>query len=192
MDKAHVAISTPGILTLTAQRITGQPPATHAGKQIPINYLSGAVGARQKFTVATGGTLVFSASFLAPVAKGTWPAFWLTGVASWPPEIDMAEWKGSGKISFNAFNSSSVAATKDVVYAEPGRWHDVKCELKDNGSGVARVKYWMDGKEVVTQYGKGVVGKEMYLVINLQMEGSSGAQGPGVSEYMFFCLTGCM
>jgi beta-glucanase (GH16 family) len=186
MDKAHVTISAPGILTLTAQRVTGQPPATHAGKQIPINYLSGAVGARQNFTVAKGGGLVFSASFLAPVTKGTWPAFWLTGVSSWPPEIDMAEWKGSGKVSFNVFNTSSVAATKDVVYKEPGRWHDVKCELHDSGGGAARVRYWLDGQEVVTQYEKGIVGKEMYLVINLQMEGSSGAPGPGESKYLFF------
>lgn len=97
MDSAHVAISTPGTLTITAQPVTGQPPATHGGQSIPINYLSGAVGAKQKFTVGQGQTLNFRASFLAPVARGSWPAFWLTGVNNWPPEIDMAEWKGSGK-----------------------------------------------------------------------------------------------
>jgi hypothetical protein len=70
MDKDHVKINTPGTLTITAQKVSGQPPATHGGQQIAINYLSGAIGAKQKFRVDTGQTLVFSGSFQAPVAKG--------------------------------------------------------------------------------------------------------------------------
>jgi beta-glucanase (GH16 family) len=184
MDKAHVTISTPGTLTITAQRVTGQQPATHGGKQIPINYLSGAIGAKQHFTVPAGGGLIFRASFHAPVGKGTWPAFWLTAVNGWPPEIDMAEWKGSGKISFNTFNTSTSVQTKDITYDSPNGWHDIKCQVKDNGGNVAQVKYWMDGTEVTTHYGRDYVGKALYLVVNLQMEGSSGTPGPGGSEYL--------
>jgi hypothetical protein len=183
MDKAHVSISAPGALTITAQRVSGQPPATHAGKQIPINYLSGAIGAKQHFTVSANSGLVFRAEFKAPVSKGTWPAFWLTAVNGWPPEIDMAEWKGSGKISFNTFNTSSEVAAKDVAYPKPGEWHEIRCQVRDHGGGAVQVKYWMDGTEVTTHYGKGYVGKELYLVVNLQMEGSSGGSGPGGSEY---------
>jgi Beta-glucanase/Beta-glucan synthetase len=29
-----------------------------------------------------------------PNSTGTWPAFWLTGTQSWPPEIDIYEWYG--------------------------------------------------------------------------------------------------
>lgn len=163
MDKDHVKILTPGTLTITANPAKGQSPATHAGAQIPINYLSGAIGAKQHFTVPTGGGLIFTASFLAPVAKGTWPAFWLTAVSGWPPEVDMAEWKGSGKISFNTFNTSSSVQTKDVNYPSPGNWHDVKCQLRDNGSGIVQVKYWLDGVEVTTHYGRDYVGKALYL-----------------------------
>ncbi|PVI05506.1 glycoside hydrolase family 16 protein [Periconia macrospinosa] len=179
MDQAHVKIPTPGQLTITAQYVTGQPPATHGGQQIPINYLSGAVGAKQKFTIPVGGGFIFSGSFKATTAKGTWPAFWLTAVNSWPPEIDMAEWKGSGKISFNTFNTSSSLQWKDVDYNNPGNWHDIKCQVRDRGNGKdAQVKYWLDGTEVTTHYGKDYVGKPLYLVINLQMEGSSGSPGP--------------
>jgi hypothetical protein len=96
----------------------------------------------------------------------------------------MAEWKGSGKISFNTFNTSSSVQAKDVAYKEPGKWHDIKCQLRDNGNNIVQVKYWMDGTEVTTHYGKDYVGKELYLVINLQMEGSSGSPGPAASEYM--------
>jgi beta-glucanase (GH16 family) len=185
MDKAHVNIASPGVLTITAQPVKGQPPATHGGKQIPINYLSGAVGAKQHFTVPTGGGFVFSGSFQATTTKGTWPAFWLTAVNGWPPEIDMAEWKGSGKISFNTFNTSSVLSWKDVTYSNPVRnpkiqticeghlltsysdlkdkFHDIRCELKDVNGKDTQVKFYMDGALQATHVGKGYTGKPFYL-----------------------------
>lgn len=188
MDEAHVAISSPGVLTITAQPVKGQPPATNGGEEYPINYLSGAVGAKQHFAVPEGGGLVFSASVQATTTKGvrnpfapqplkttpleskthanppqTWPAFWLSAVNGWPPEIDMAEWKGSGKISFNSFNTSSEVAAKDIPYPDPAAFHDIKCQLKDNGGGVVQVQYYMDGKMVTTQYARDYVGKEMWL-----------------------------
>ncbi|KAF2275734.1 uncharacterized protein EI97DRAFT_70707 [Westerdykella ornata] len=178
MDKEHVAISPPGTLKITAQPVKGQPPATHGGKQIPINYLSGAVGAKQHFNVPKGGGLVFSGSFQATATKGTWPAFWLTAVNGWPPEIDMAEWKGSGKISFNTFNTSSVLSWKDVAYNNPSQFHDITCELRDVNGKDTQVKFWMDGALQATHVGKDYTGKPFYLIINLQMEGSSGKPGP--------------
>jgi hypothetical protein len=73
----------------------------------------------------------------------------------------MAEWKGSGKISFNTFNTSSSVQAHDIGYPSPGNWHDI-----------------MDGTEVTTHYGRDYVGKAFYLIVNLQMEGSSGSPGP--------------
>lgn len=177
MDVAHAVISSPGVLTLTAQRVTGQPPAGKKGDLV-INYLSGTVHAKQQFTVPTGGGLVFYATLQAPVAKGTWPAFWLTAVNGWPPEVDMAEFKGTGKISFNTFNTSSIVASKDLPYESPEKWHDVKCQLEDNGGGVVKVTFWLNGRVMATQYGRDYVGKPMWFIINLQMEGSSGSPGP--------------
>lgn len=105
----------------------------------------------------------FSAEFQAPVAKGTWPAFWLTAVEGWPPEIDIAEWKGSGKISFNTFNTSSVVSAKDEAYPNPGAWHSVRAELEDSGSGNVGIGFWLDGRLVTRQVGKGYVGKAFWL-----------------------------
>ena len=168
---------TSSTLTLTARRVTGQKPATHGGKQIPIKYLSGAIHAKQHFTITSPSSpsssssvsgYDFSAEFRAPVAKGTWPAFWLTAVNGWPPEIDMAEWKGSGKISFNTFNTSSQVMARDVAYgSENGNdWHKVLCEVRRdgrNGGKDVEVRFWMDGKLVVTQWGRGYVGQALYL-----------------------------
>ncbi|KAK4163467.1 concanavalin A-like lectin/glucanase domain-containing protein [Cladorrhinum sp. PSN259] len=171
-------------LTHTASRAQNQKPATHGGKSIPIRYLSGAVHAKQHFTVSAKGGFDFSAEFIAPTQRGTWPAFWLTGVDSWPPEIDIAEWKGNGKISFNTFNTSSQVKARDIDYRSTnggdGVWRKVLCEVRDsgNGKGDVGIKFWLDGKMVETQAGRGFIGKAMYLIINLQMEGSSGANGP--------------
>ncbi|KAI1658209.1 glycoside hydrolase family 16 protein [Daldinia decipiens] len=177
MDKAQVQFAN-GMVTLTAKKVTGQKDATSGGKQIKINYLSGAIHGKEHFTVAQGGGYDFSGEFKATTTKGTWPAFWLTAVEGWPPEIDMAEWKGSGKISFNTFNTSSVLSWKDVTYATPDQFHSIKCEIRDINQRDVSVKFYMDGALVTTQVGGNFFGKAMYLIINLQMEGSSGSPGP--------------
>ncbi|KAI1500399.1 concanavalin A-like lectin/glucanase domain-containing protein [Biscogniauxia marginata] len=177
MDKAQVQFSN-GLLTLTAKKVTGQPDAGSGDNTIKINYLSGAIHAKEHFTVQTGGGYDFTGEFKATTTKGTWPAFWLTAVSGWPPEIDMAEWKGSGKISFNTFNTSSVLSWKDVTYPNPDQFHSIKCEIRDVNQKDVSVKFYMDGSLITTQVGGGYVGKPLYLIINLQMEGSSGSPGP--------------
>lgn len=162
MAKSQATLSN-GVLTLTAKRVDGEKPASHGGKQIPIRYLSGAVHAKEHFNVSRGGGYDFAGEFRATTTKGTWPAFWLTAVKSWPPEIDMGEWKGSGKISFNTFNTSSQVRARDVAYPSPGEFHKILCEVRDvNGRDVS-AKFWLDGKVVETQYGKGYVGQPLYL-----------------------------
>ncbi|KAF4780186.1 glycoside hydrolase family 16 [Colletotrichum scovillei] len=133
---------------------------------------------KEHFNVSRGGGYDFSAEIKATTTKGTWPAFWLTAVQGWPPEIDMAEWKGSGKVSFNTFNTSSIVAAKDVTYPSPGNFHSFKCETRDLNGKDVQAKFYMDGNLITTQVGAGYFGKPMYLIINLQMEGSSGSPGP--------------
>lgn len=175
MKQSQVAISDPGTLTLNATDTGGSD----------YKYTSGTVYAKQAFTVEKGGGLEFSADFLAPVYKGTWPAFWLNGVNSWPPEVDIAEWKGTGDISFNTFNSSSEVDAKDVEYPSPDSFHTVRAELADeNGSDVS-VGFYLDGSLVTTQYAAGLVGQPLNLIIDLQMEGSSGSPGPDGSKLSF-------
>lgn len=131
MSKDQVKFSN-GMLTLTAKKVTGQPDAVHGGQNIKIHYLAGAIHAKEHFNVSRGGGYDFSGEFKATTTKGTWPAFWLTAVDGWPPEIDMAEWKGSSDWqSFNTFNTSSVLSWKDVTYPTPDQFHSIKCEVRD-------------------------------------------------------------
>lgn len=177
MAASHAVISTAGTLTLTAQKVSGQPPASHGGQQIPINYLSGAVYAKQHFTIPSGGGFIFSGSFQATTTKGTWPAFWLTAVNGWPPEIDMAEWKGSGKISFNTFNTSSVLQSKDVDYANPGSFHNIKCQVKDRGNGKdAQVKYFLNDVEVSSSTSRTTLKLTTFRLRRIMAKTTSGSR----------------
>ncbi|KAK8088486.1 concanavalin A-like lectin/glucanase domain-containing protein [Apiospora hydei] len=157
MNPSKVSTSN-NILTLTASPASGEPPPPTAG--------------------STGGGYDLEADFKAPVAKGTWPAFWLTAVKGWPPEIDVAEWKGTGKISFNTFNTSSQVAAHDVTYPSPENWHTIRAQIRTASATDVWVKFFMDGGEITTQYGKNYVNSAFYLIIDLQMEGSSGSPGP--------------
>lgn len=162
MDKDHIKISD-SVLKLTASPATGQKPASSGGKSIDIHYLSGTVYAKDHFNVSRSGGYDFTGDFRATTTKGTWPAFWLTAVKGWPPEIDMAEWKGSGKISFNTFNTSSKVEAKNVDYPSPGDFHSIKSELRDLNGRDVQIKFYMDGNLVTTQVGKDFTGVPMYL-----------------------------
>ncbi|KAK6218875.1 glycoside hydrolase family 16 [Colletotrichum tabaci] len=166
MNKDNVKFES-GVLTLTANKVSGQRQATHGGRKININYLSGAVHAKEHFNVSLGGGYDFSAELRATTTKGTWPAFWLTAVHGWPPEIDMAEWKGSGKISFNTFNTSSIVAAKNVDYPSPDTFHKIRCETRDLNGKDVQAKFYLDDQLVTTQVGAGYVGKPMYLSVEL-------------------------
>lgn len=163
MTKEQVSVKD-GVLTLTADPTSGESG--------PIHYYSGAIHAKKTFTVAKGGGYDFSAEFIAPVARGTWPAFWLNAASGWPPEIDVAEWKGSGKISFNTFNTSSQVDAHDVDYPNPSSWHSVKAEIRDVNGWEVSTKFYLDGTLVTTQVANDYVGKGLRLCVNLSLSSS--------------------
>ncbi|WP_204048867.1 hypothetical protein [Microbispora siamensis] len=45
------------------------------------------------------------------------------------------------------------------------------------------IHYYIDGQWKAVHHARGFVGKPMWLIINLQMEDSSGSPGPSVSTY---------
>lgn len=166
MDKEHVSFQGDNTLVLTSEPVTGEPPSHFGGRTIPINYRAGTIHSKANFTVQAGGGYDFSAEFLfkEPWA-GCWPAFWVSGSEEWPPEIDMAEWMGDGKILFNTYNTSSQMASKGLIYENPTAWHSVKTEIRDENGADVSVNFFYDGTLVATQYGKGFVGKPLHLYV---------------------------
>lgn len=62
---------------------------TQGGEWYSLDYTSGAVNTKNKFSLTTG---YIEGRFKVPGTKGFWPAFWtLNTTGEWPPEIDILE-----------------------------------------------------------------------------------------------------
>lgn len=149
-------------------------------EDLAINYRSCTMYANQDFVVEPNGSLDFEAEFIAPVAMGTWPAFWLSAMERWPPEIDMAEWKGSGMTSFNTFNASDQVDALDMEYPNLA-YGEGKVE-RSRGVNVSRdlpdLNRWKGGDFRFRRSSPSM----MWMEQTTQMEGSSGSPGSLTGE----------
>ncbi|HEX8343418.1 MAG TPA: family 16 glycosylhydrolase [Actinoplanes sp.] len=181
-DHNHVSLSG-GVLTLKATRITWDEGTSTANPHPKIYYHSGAVHAKEQILVNDQfPNWEVRGDFRAPSARGTWPAFWLTGANSWPPESDILEYKGNRNNWFNTFRTSSDVSTTLAAVADPGAWHQYKAWITKVNSTQVDIHYYIDGAWKAAHRAN-FVGKPMWLIMNLQMEGSSGAPGPAETTY---------
>jgi len=182
-DHSHISLSD-GVLTLTATPVSGQPPST--SDPFPaIHYFSGTVYSKVQVNVDGSSAKGFQVegSFKSPTAFGTWPAFWLTAVNGWPPEADIGEWKGTQQTWFNTFRTSSDVTSTIVAWPTDGQFHALKAVLTAVDSVNVTIDYYLDNVHQAQHTGN-FVGKPMWLIIDLQMEGSSGSPGPsGTTTY---------
>ncbi|GAB2613190.1 hypothetical protein GCM10027168_52370 [Streptomyces capparidis] len=182
-DHNHISLSG-GVLTLKASRISWNEGNSSASPYLPIRYHSGAVHAKAQINVTSQfPEWEVKGEFQAPSAPGTWPAFWLTGVNSWPPESDILEFKGDTRNWFNTFRTSSDVSTTLVNVSSPGSWHSYRAWIAKVGERDVDIHYYLDGVWKAQHRGTGFVGKPLWLICNLQMEGSSGSSGPGGDTY---------
>jgi beta-glucanase (GH16 family) len=121
--------------------------------------------------------------FQAPSAPGTWPAFWLTGAWSWPPESDILEFKGDNRNWFNTFRTASDVSSTLVPVSSPGSWHQYRAWITKVNDTDVDIHYYIDGTWHAVHRGAGFVGKPLWVIVNLQMEGSSGGSGPTGDTY---------
>ncbi|HEX6467998.1 MAG TPA: hypothetical protein VF069_02810 [Streptosporangiaceae bacterium] len=183
-DHDHVSLSS-GVLTLEAAHITWDEGTSTASPHLPIHYHSGAVHAKDQIVVTDQfPNYEVKGEFQAPSARGTWPAFWLTGVNSWPPESDILEFKGNANNWFNTFRTSSDVDSTVVGVSSPGSWHLYRAWITKVSATDVDIHYYLDGVWQAVHHARGFVGKPMWLIINLQMEGSSGSPGP-TSDTLF-------
>ncbi|KAK7688546.1 Galactan endo-beta-1,3-galactanase [Cerrena zonata] len=183
MVKGNVNVAS-STLTLSATPTSNPvPPTSSANPHPAIHYASGAVHAKEHITVTAGNSYSVYGEFSAPTAHGTWPAFWLTAVNGWPPEADIGEWKGTADNWYNTFNTSSQVKSTLVSWPTDLSFHSLRADLTAQGSTV-KIDFYMDNQLKTTQYGANFAGAPLWLIINLQMEGSSGSPGPtGTTTY---------
>jgi hypothetical protein len=184
-DHNHVSLQSGGVLVLKASRISWDEGTSSSDPHLPIRYHSGAVHARQHVTVTDQfPNWEVRGEFQAPSARGTWPAFWLTGATSWPPESDILEYKGDARNWFNTYRNGSGGWSNTIVgVSDPGAWHGYRAWIAKVNATDVDIHYYLDGRWVGQHRGAGFVGKPMWVIINLQMEGSSGSSGPSGDTY---------
>jgi hypothetical protein len=182
-DHNHVYLES-GQLVIKASRITWDEGNSTANPKPKIYYHSGAVYAKDQVVVTSQyPNWEVKGEFQAPSVRGTWPAFWLTGVNSWPPESDILEFKGDNRNWFNTFRSSSDVSSTVVSVSSPGSWHEYRAWITKVNSTDVDIHYYVDGVWKGQHRASGFVGKPMWLIMNMQMEGSSGSPGPSSDTY---------
>lgn len=184
-DINHVYLESSGVLAIKATRIDWDEGNSSADPYLPIRYHSGAIHAKQHVVVSDQfPNWEVKGEFQAPSARGTWPAFWLTGVNSWPPESDILEFKGDGRNWFNTYRNGSGGWSNTIVPVNnPGGWHEYRAWIAKVNSTDVDIHYYLDGAWVGQHRGAGFVGSPLWIILNLQMEGSSGSPGPGSATY---------
>ena len=168
-----------GVLTLRASRVTGQGNSTH-DPYLPIQYFSAAAYAKDLVNVsATNPSWYISADIKTSTKKGMWPAFWLTPVVGWPPEIDIVEFPGTSTAYQTTHQISLAQAQHTKAITRPDtEWHNYAVYLSLSGSNVV-ITYYIDGKAQATDTGTGFANKGRYLILNLQTGGwAGGAEVP--------------
>jgi hypothetical protein len=183
-DHNHIYLDGSGVLRIKATRITWNEGNSSSSPHLPIRYHSGAINA--KFHVLVNDQFPnyeIKGDFQAPSVRGSWPAFWLTGVNSWPPESDIMEFKGNSNNWQNTFRTSSDVSSIITNVSSPGSWHNYRIWMTKTSATDVLIHYYIDGVWK-GQHTANFVGKPMYIIINMQMEGSSGSPGPNADTYM--------
>ncbi|KIY45309.1 endo-beta-1,3-galactanase [Fistulina hepatica ATCC 64428] len=185
MNKTQVIVASSTLSLIATPTSNASPPSSTADPYYAIHYKSGTVYAKDYVTVTADNSYTVYGEFSSPTEVGTWPAFWLTAVESWPPEADIGEWKGTANNWYNTFNTSSEVASTLVAWPTDLSFHSLQAVLSaESNDEDVRIDFYMDGELKATQYGEGFVGAALYLIIDLQMEGSSGTPGPtGTTTY---------
>ncbi|WP_129842959.1 family 16 glycosylhydrolase [Streptomyces sp. RFCAC02] len=182
-DHNHISLAS-GVLTLRAARISWDEGTSTSDPHLPIRYHSGAVHAKHQVLVDDRfPNYEVKGEFQAPSAPGTWPAFWLTAVSGWPPESDILEFKGDNRNWFNTFRTASDVSSTIVPVSSPGSWHTYRAWITKVNSTDLDIHYYLDGTWRAVHRATGFVGRALWIICNLQMEGSSGGSGPSGDTY---------
>jgi hypothetical protein len=182
MNQTNVLVSG-GIVTLVSSLTNSYEGNSSVYPYLPIRYNSGTFYLKQPITISQQYPVWdISGQFMAPSQTGTWPAFWLTGVNSWPPESDIMEFKGTTGCNQNTYDGIWQGNITTVPTAS-STWHTYRLVATLENSTNVDFHYYIDGVLESQQTSSTFVGSPCWLIIDYQMEGSSGAPGPDSKTY---------
>ncbi|CAG8760178.1 24203_t:CDS:2, partial [Cetraspora pellucida] len=155
------------------------------------NYFSGAVHAKQLLEVTEQyPSYTMCGDFLAPMIPGAWPAFWITAT-SWPPEVDILEFKGDNNDNFNIYIDKNTPTYWDQIRIHSSDdWNTYCLYMKrvnntDVNNTDVDITFSLNNNISITHTATDYVGKQFWVIINLEMEGSSGPSGPLNDTYYY-------
>lgn len=115
-----------------------------------------------------------------PKGKGQWPAWWMLS-NGWPPEVDVAEYRGS-PMSYmtEAFywGSWSTSLLRESAGWDFTTWHTYGLQW-----GPGYLVWYVDGKIEKSYYGSQVPSDSMYVIFSAGLDGSSADSTTGFPNY---------
>ncbi|MGS2761509.1 hypothetical protein [Sinomicrobium sp. M5D2P9] len=187
MYEDQVTLEPDGVLRMEANRVYEDEGNSTADPWLKIRYHSGAIHFKEHIVVNDSlPSWEISGDFQVPTMVGSWPAFWITGAWSWPPEIDIMEFKGNNTNWQNTvtgpdWQNTSWQTTKTTV-SDAGGWHNYKLIMNKISATDVDIELFIDNDHKATHTAD-FVGKPFWLIINMQMEGASGSPGPEHAGY---------
>jgi len=147
------------------------------------NYQAGVVYATAEVPASGYTYATVDVDIYSPYAgtTGCWPAWWLDSAWNWPPEIDIAEFKGNvggGNVWQNAVGSDG--NWKVVISTiNNTQWHHYGLALGPIAAGARTYELFLDG----TLKNQGSIpdaqgGVPFWIIANYAMEGASLTPGP--------------
>ncbi|HEV2783027.1 MAG TPA: glycoside hydrolase [Actinophytocola sp.] len=190
-DHNHVFLESPGVLAIRATRISWNEGNSSRDPWLPIRYHSGAIHAKQHVTVSDQfPNWEIKGEFQAPSARGAWPAFWLAGVLA-DRRQQLAAGKRHPRVQGGRPELVQHLQERERRLVQhgrrgvrPGAWHGYRAWITKVNAADVDIHYYLDGRWVGQHRGANFVNKPMWIIVNLQMEGSSGAPGP-TSETLY-------
>ncbi|HEX6059629.1 MAG TPA: glycoside hydrolase family 16 protein [Gemmatimonadaceae bacterium] len=165
-------------------------PGFPATDSTTLDFVSGRVNTRGKFTFAHGTT---AARMKLPYGAGLWPAFWILGTGDWPQtgEIDVMEYVGDSTWTSVALHGDRYFGDTPLVHrqrfpagTDAGDWHVYSVDWTADA-----IVFRVDGGEVyrvtrpmVERYGTWAFDDAKYLILNLALGGVYPASVNGARE----------
>ncbi|KAG9220408.1 hypothetical protein CCMSSC00406_0006673 [Pleurotus cornucopiae] len=157
-DHSHINVASNTLSLIATPTFNASPPTSSADPHPAIHYASGAIHAKSQITVTT--------------------------TAGWPPEADIGEWKGTNDNWFNTFNTSSVVRSDLVAWPADLSFHSLKAVLKPESNGAdVRIDFFMDNTLRATQFGKGFIGKALWLPLPTNSSNRAPAAHPPIQAF---------
>ena len=177
-DGQYCVTMSGGVLTLTSYYIV----------QNGYHYQSGVVYCGTDVPNSGYNFVTLDVDMYTPYAgtTGCWPAFWLDSAWTWPPEVDVAEFKGNeggGNVWQNVDGTTGTWVCV-ISTITPGAWHHYGLALGPPSGGDRVFYITLDG--VIKNQGTFIdtAGSPFWVIFNYAMEGSSGTPGPTYTTYV--------